>query len=100
MTGRLRFFGNQGDEGGRVLTVAFPIFIMLVAIPFTKPEGTSVRLAQAIVSGLGAASIGLVALYVLFLIVRPQGWKPRQSAVLAETITLWVAAGITVAHTI
>lgn len=77
MTGRLLSSGNQGNEVGRVLAIAIPIVIMLVAFAFSKPEGGSAGLAQAIVSALGAALVGLLALYVLFLIVRPHGWNPR-----------------------
>jgi len=46
------------------------------------------------------SALSLIGLLVVFLIVRPQGWERKKAVVLAETITLWLAAGITVAHTI
>lgn len=77
-----------------------PILVMLVALPFAKPEGTQFLFAQALAEGFGVVPIGLVVLFVLFSIVNPNAWNRRHGAVLAETITLWLAAGVTVAHTI
>lgn len=99
-TGQLLSSGNQGYGLRSVFFVALPILVMLIATPFTKAGGTQVWFAQALAKGFGVASATLVVLFVVFLIVRPQGWRRKQAVTLAETITLWLAAGITVAHTI
>lgn len=98
-TGLLHSFGKQQGVGN-VVSIALPILVMLFAIPFTKSEGTQDLLAQALAKGFGLSALSLIGLFVVFLIVRPQGWERKKAVVLAETITLWLAAGITVAHTI
>lgn len=53
MTGRLLSSGSLGDAKGRIATGVLPILLMLIASPFTNPDGASAELAEAIVAGLG-----------------------------------------------
>jgi hypothetical protein len=99
-TGQSPFSGNNRARPKEVLMVALPIVTMLLAFPFTKQGGTQVWLGQALAAGFGAAALGLVLLFVFFLVAHPLGWTRRRGVALAETITLWLAAGITVAHTL
>lgn len=80
--------------------VVLPIVTMLIALPFTNPGGARDWLGQALATGFGVAALGLVVLFALFCIARPEGWTRKRGITIAETITLWLAAGITVAHTL
>jgi len=93
---------SSGDNDPRpeVAMVGLPIIAMLIALPFSKPGGTQEWLGQTLATSFAVAALGLVVLFVLFWIARPEGWTCRQSVAIAETITLWLAAGITVAHTL
>ncbi len=101
MTGRLPSSGKPpAGSLGDLLKVVAPIVIILVALPFVQTAGTQYWFTQALVMGFGLSALSIVALYAVFALSRPRGWRSRAAVVMAEMITLWLAAGITVAHTI
>lgn len=86
----LRFL-NKNALRRLILTVA-PIVLMFAAVPFAGREGPQANIARAVGDGVALSALGLPVLFLLFAVMRPDGWSPRQAVETAQTITLWLAA--------
>lgn len=80
----------------RVVPRFLPMTIMLMALPFHDFTDPSRDLAVAFGWGADVSACALVALFLLFVAVRPAEWSPRRAVETAEAITLWLAAGVVV----
>jgi hypothetical protein len=88
----------KGTNGIRqIASTGVPIAGILFALPWVSPNGPQSFLALNMALGFALASISVLMLYLLFAILGPDGWKPKAAAATAETITLWLVAGIVIA---
>jgi len=63
-----------------------------MSLPFASPAGTSFELGNTLAAEAALAACSISGLFVIFAIIRPEGWSPRFAIEDAEPLTFWMAA--------
>ncbi len=90
MTVRSRF--SSRPNAARLFTRAIPAALAAMSLPFASPAGPSSELGNALGAGAALAACSIFGLFVIFAMIRPEGWSPRFAIEDAETLTFWMAA--------
>lgn len=75
-----------------------PILLIVFLSTFASAQGPTTMLGNALCAGCSAAAGGVIGLFTLFCLLKPEGWSVRNAIESAETITLWLAAVIGTAY--
>ena len=70
----------------------FPATLAAMSLPFASPAGPSSELGNALGAGAALAACGIFGLFVIFAVIRPEGWSPKFAIEDAETLTYWMSA--------
>jgi hypothetical protein len=76
----------------RLYARAIPATLAALSLPFASPEGPYSELGIGLGAGAALAACGTFSLFVIFALIRPEGWSPRVAIEDAETFTYWMAA--------
>ena len=90
MTVRSR--SSSRRTAARLFTRAIPATLAAMCLPFASPAGPYSELGKGLGAGAALAACGIFGLFVIFALIRPEGWSPRFALEDAETLTFWMAA--------